>query len=592
MPKSDYQIFFAGLCLSLSALSNETLIESSVPEENNNKNTYLTEPSDKQQPTDTSSLFHIPGLTVTDSNGPLGQSEIKYRGLGGMRFKIDLEGLALNNPLTGFSDANAMFLFAAQELQATDQSLSISLPVVDHAFARGLIGYGSHNSFKLGASAGTPLGKYSSIFAASQFITTNGNFVFSDPDLPRGPDNIFYRENNDQHRYQALIKFQHQAPSLDAHVLAAFNSHEGGFPGFAFSPTKNLRNRAIFGGLSMGLSKKINKAEFKFSLNNSVFDFQNTDISEKNNYLSSTHEFKFSINNLSLPSWLSLELGQILVLERSYDQNHTRLGGGMFIKRQMRFSGKLKPTLSAYFNMTGYANHGLLFKKDFDLTIQPTPNISLSVGFTRNQRLPTFMELYANNRFLASNENLKKESIWDFQLGSTMRFGEHTRLQVNGFWGYLSDLIVYEPFMATKVRPKNIDTATRYGLDLSLNYEPLTWLALETKNSLLRTKVKATNASLPHSPWFLGLTRLRLGPEEIASLSIQARYRGPSNANDYGTKTTKGYILLDALLSGHIAKLVTLSLSVTNILNTKNARDTYEMPLPGTVIFGQIEVGN
>ena len=69
--------------------------------------------------------------------------KLDHRGLSGTRLKFDLEGLSLNNPLFGLSDANSMFLFAAQEIQASSQSLSISLPKVDHPFAKGILGYGS-----------------------------------------------------------------------------------------------------------------------------------------------------------------------------------------------------------------------------------------------------------------------------------------------------------------------------------------------------------------------------------------------------------------------------------------------------------------
>ena len=153
------------------------------------------------------------------------------------------------------------------------------------------------------------------------------------------------------------------------------------------------RNKALFAGLSLAFSKKIEKAEYKLKFNNSLFNYESTDIPyghEK--FLTSSHEFNFSIDNLSLPEWLDMEFGEILIVEHSYDQKHTRIGGGLFIKRDMRFKGRLKPRLSAYFNMVGFHEHGLLFKKDFALTIEPTANISVTTGFSRAQRLPTFMK--------------------------------------------------------------------------------------------------------------------------------------------------------------------------------------------------------
>jgi hypothetical protein len=574
---------------SFTILGDETIVESSALSTPDTKYNYIKESHDHEESSDSHILFHIPGLTLTEHGGPLGQSEIRYRGLSGSRLAIDIEGLSLNNPLYSFTDANSLFLFSALELQSSAQSLSITLLPIKDPFAKGIFGYGSHNSFKLGACAGTPLGRYSSFFAATQLSATNGDFSFSNT----GDKATFNRNNNDQQRYQALAKYNYDAPSTKAHLLAAFNSHEGGLPGFAFSPTNDLRIKSLFGGLSLGFTKKINKAEFSFTLAQSAFNFHSSEKTiEQEHLLSSTHEFTMSINHLGLPQWLDMELGHKIIIDHSYDHKESRIGGGFFMHRTMRFRGRIKPVIDAYFSMLGYHEHGLLFKKDFNFSIQPTHFLGLTVGFTRSQRLPTFMELYANNAFFEGNKNLSKESLWDFQLGSTLRIAQSMQLNIIGFWGHLSDLIVYEPFNALKLRPKNISSATRMGLDFTFDYEPKPWLLLSSKNSLLRTRIKATNSPLPQAPTFSGLSRLRLGPPDLLALSLQTRYKTSSNANEYGTKSTKGYALFDAILSTKAIDLISLSLSVTNIFNVKNARDTYEMPLPGTAFFAQIEVGN
>jgi hypothetical protein len=571
----------------------ETIIEDQLPEKNDVKVSYFKEKSADQLPGDAAMLFHIPGLTLTENSGPLSSSQIRYRGLANSRFPVYLEGLSLNNPINGLSDANAMFLFAAKNLQTNAQSLSITLPKIDRPQAKGVFGYGSHNAIKLGGMAGTPLGEHASIFMAMQTSSTNGKFAFSSPDLPKSDANSFTRDNNDQHRLQALVKLERQTPTDRSHALLAFNAHEGGLPGFAFSPTKNLRNRAIFSGLSIGAAKKIKKSEFSITIANSLFDYRTTqeDLHDQR-LMASTHELTLGFERLELPSWLDFDFAEQFVVERAYQLNKTRIGGGFLMHRRMQWQGKLKPSSFANFSMLGFNEHGLIFKKEFGVSIEPRDYLSITGRFMRSQRLPTFMEMYAQNSFFVGNPDLQKESILDLELGTTIKIKQHTRIQVAGFFGYLSDLIVDVPFLATMLRPVNIDTARRYGFDVGLTVEPVSWLMFESKNSLLNSKIKSTEAPLPHAPWFSGLTKIRFGNEEIAALTIQTRYRGKASANLHGTLNSRAYSLVDALFSTNIIKHIGLSLSVSNIFNTKTARDTYEMPLPGTVFFGQIEVGN
>lgn len=569
-----------------------TIIEAEAPQKHDVKYDFFVEKSERQMPGDASMLFHIPGLTLTQSGGPLSPSQIRYRGLSGARFRVDLEGLSLDNPL-GMADANSMFLFAAKNLQTNAQSLSITLPTVEYPQAKGVVGYGSHNSVKVGGAAGTPLDPFSSIFIATQVSSTNGRFHFQSPDVDKNDaSNDFIRENNDQHRMQALVKYQRKTDTSGAHALLAFNSHDGGIAGHAFSPTKNLRNQAIYSGLSAGMSQRVNNARFSLDVANSLFNYKTFDAPDRENFLSSTHEITVGFEHLKLPEWFDFDFANKLVIERAYELNKTRIGGGMLMKRVMRWKGSLKPSTYAHFDMLGFQEHGLLFRKDFGFSLEPSDWSSMTIRLIRNQRLPTFMEMYSSNRFFVGNPHLEKESVWDIELGTNMLLGKHARMQATAFMGYLSNVIVYVPFLGSQLRPINVETASRRGIDLALIVEPWTYVMLETKNSLLSTKNKATNAPLPQAPWFMGLTKLRFGTEDIVALSIQSRYRGNATANIYGTLHSKPYALFDAIVSAQVVQHVGVSLSVTNIFNVKTARDIYEIPLPGTVFFGQIEVGN
>lgn len=568
---------------------NQSLIEASHPSDIPH-HTYFKEKRDDQKVGDSAMLFHIPGLTLSEMKGPLGPVELRYRGLANNRFRIDIEGLSLNNPINGLSDANSLFLFAARRLDTNVQSLSISLPEVDHVFARGIIGYGTQNTLKMAASSGVPINTKSGLFTATQITSTDGDFSFSSKN---SAEEVLKRLNNDQHRIQALTKYQYRSEESSAHVLAAVNAHTGGIAGFAFSPTTHLRSTAEFAGISTSYKTKINTSELSLSLANSLFNYETTDIPKADErFIVSTHELSWGLNSLKMPPWIDLQMTQSFVVERAYSVDKTRIGGGFTMRRDMNFKGSLKPKTFATFGLTGFEKHGLLFKKDLGVSIEPRDTMLFSARAVRSQRLPTFMEMYANNRFFVGNEDLEKESMWDFELGSLFKFFENTRLQLTGFIGYISNTIVYEPYLNSRLRPTNTDSASRFGLDMDLSIEPNTWFLFESKNALLRTRVKATNAPLPQAPPFLGLTSIRIGPEDIGSFSLSTRYKGPAFANSHAALRMNGYILFDALAAVPVGPQVALSLSVTNILNTKTAKDSYEMPLPGTTFYGQITLGN
>ncbi|HXW60185.1 MAG TPA: TonB-dependent receptor, partial [Myxococcota bacterium] len=491
------------------------------------------------------------------------------------------------NPTNAFSDANALFLSAAKYLDSSAQSLFISLPEIHQPFSRGIVGFGSQNTFKVAAGSGVPIDKNSSIFSATQMSSTDGDFAFEKEGEKQS------RLNNDQHRILAIASYEHRTDQGSANILAAVNAHEGGVPGFLFAPIAHLRSRALFSGLTTSFAKKINTSELNITLAHSLFDYETNDqppVSER--FIASTHELSWGLNSLKLPKWLDLKLWQNFVIERAYSVDQTRLGGGFFMRRDMHFNVRLKPKVFAAFGIMGYEQQGLIFKKDLGVSIEPWEKMLFTARAARSQRLPTLLEMYVNNRFLAGNADLKKESIWDIELGSDLTFFDHTQVKFTGYFGYLSDTIAYVPFMATRLRPTNTGSATRFGLDMAVNYRPVSWLMFESKNTRLRSKLKDTNAPIPNSPPFLGVTGIRLGPKDIATLSLNSRYKGPSFADLNGSLRANPYIIFDALATVPVGRFIALSLSVLNILNVRTAKDSYGMPLPGTTIFGQIELGN
>lgn len=570
--------------------NNQTIIEDIKPQKDDTAIIVHKEQDADQHIDDQSMLFHIPGLTI-NNNGPLSSSPISYRGLLGYRLPIHIDDLSLNNPLYNLSDANAMFLFAAKSIEARSIDLAIKLPQITHKTAKGIVGYGSLNTMKLSGMLGIPIGQHSTAFVAMQASSTNGDFTFSSPYITKESKPNFIRNNNDQHRIQGIVKLDRHTENNEQNLLFAISGHEGGIPGFAFSPTNNLRNKAVFYGLSTKASQKFDQSKIGFNLANSIF-YYHTRGEKEENLTASTHDLSLKYQTLKLPSWLYFDLSQHLIIEKAYELNKTRIGAGFAMNRKMKWSGKLKPSSSAKFNMIAFNEHGLLFKKEFSLQIEPSSNVSLTGKFTRSQRLPTFMELYTKNNFYMGNENLVKESVMDFAIGTNIKISQSIRISLLGFYGFLSDLIVDVPYLSNMLMPINISSARRFGIDNSMIFSPIDWLVIESSNALLKTMIKATSSPLPNAPWFLGVSKIKFGDIEKLSFTIQSRYKGESFGNIYGTLRSEAYGLFDILLSSNIIKHLGLSISLSNIFDHKTAKDSYETPLPGRLFYVQIAMGD
>lgn len=583
-------IFYPYRALAETDKNSQTIIEDIKPQKEDTTMVSHREQDTHQHIDDQSMLFHIPGLTI-NNNGPLSSSPISYRGLLGYRIPIHVDDLSLNNPLHGLNDANAMFLFAAKSIEAKSIDLVIKLPQITHKTAKGIIGYGSLNTMKLSGMIGLPIGKHTTAFVAIQASSTNGDFTFSSPYITSDAKQNFTRNNNDQHRIQGIVKLDRITESNEQNLLFAISGHEGGIPGFAFSPTNNLRNKAVFYGLSTKAAQKFNQSKLGINLANSVF-YYNTRGEKEENLTASTHDLSLKYQTLKLPSWLYFDLSQHLIIEKAYELNKTRIGAGFTMNRSMKWSGRLKPSSAAKFNMIGFNEHGLLFKKEFSLQIEPSSYLSLTGKFTRSQRLPTFMELYTKNSFYVGNENLLKESVMDFAIGSNIKISQSIRISLLGFYGFLSDLIVDVPHLSNMLMPINISSARRFGLDNTITFAPIDWLMMESSNALLKTMIKATSSPLPNAPWFLGISKIKLGEIEKLSFTIQSRYKGESFGNIYGTLRSKAYGLFDILLSSNILRHVGFSISLSNIFDHNTAKDSYETPLPGRLFYVQIEMGD
>lgn len=575
-----------------SLAQDETIIEDKV-DFKENLNTYVKSQSDDKMAQEASVLENVPGMIVSINGGPMANTAVTYRGLSPQRLRFDLEGLKLNDPIFGMADGNSLFLFATQNISAYGNNIFLKLPNFTESKAKASLSFGSNQIIKMNLISGTPLSKDSDIMVATQIAQSKNDFSFYSPDLDKNdPQNNFSRKNNDQRRASFLGRYQKDSPNLKLHSLLALNFHEGGIPGFALSPTNNLRNNNIFFGARFGIAKKTKNTEISFSIANSLFNHKSEDDLENyKNLLSSSHEIIYGFKPLTMPLNMEVDFAQKIVIEKDYSNNKQRLGFGLVMNREMRFKGRIKPMMLGSLTIMAMGEDGLLLESDNSFSVEPLEYWNLIIRLAKTSRLPTFMELFSKNQFFMGNPNLKKEGIWDIELISKIFLRGLGQISLTGYYGFLSNNIIFVPYHAHMLRPVNADYARRMGLDLGLSISPLSLVSIDAKTSLLKTFVKNTKAPLPQTPSLSGLIKVRLGDENFISVTLQNRFRTATTTDMSGTLRSKGYALLDILASWQIHPLVGASLSLSNILNQKHLQDSYQMPIPGFSLYGQIELG-
>lgn len=97
---------------------------------------------------------------------------------------------------------------------------------------------------------------------------------------------------------------------------------------------------------------------------------------------------------------------------------------------------------------------------------------TLKLNGSRNFRMPTFNDLYWQG---SGNPNLKPETSWQAEIGNTFKFSDIT-FNVTGYYIKLMDMLRWVPSQDGIWRPENLDKATSYGFESTLNWSRKTYI--------------------------------------------------------------------------------------------------------------------
>ncbi|MEZ4366920.1 MAG: TonB-dependent receptor [Kofleriaceae bacterium] len=114
------------------------------------------------------------------------------------------------------------------------------------------------------------------------------------------------------------------------------------------------------------------------------------------------------------------------------------------------------------------------------------------------------------------------------------------------------------------------DPTRRYGVDVDASWRPAPWLSLDGNLALARATVAANagnGGALALAPRLMGGAGVSYHRGEDTTVSLRARGIGQRPANDDGSLTAEGYLLVDLVASHRLGRHAELGLTVVNLLD-------------------------
>ena len=231
------------------------------------------------------------------------------------------------------------------------------------------------------------------------------------------------------------------------------------------------------------------------------------------------------------------------------------------------------------------SDYGLQIFPGLDLgyTVNNKVKLFANAGFT--SRIPSFTDLYYEDRGNVGNPNLEDESAFTFELGTKIKHS-NSLWQISFFRRNASDLIDwFKENPDDKWMPDNFGSASYTGLDLSTTIQSRTFV------KYLRINYLYLNASIDDNNFSLSRNALENLRHQIVvnpQFEISSQFSGSLVAKYNDRVSLEDYMVVDANLNYKIQN-VTLSLRASNLFDTE-FRETNLVPMPGRWISGGLRI--
>lgn len=577
-------------------------------------------------------LKHVPGIEILET-GAQGECKVSIRGSRSNQVLVLLDGVTLNDPMTGDVDLSAVPVHAVQRIEISKGSASAEY---GSGALGGIIniisGSSSREMLHLGAKSGSY--GYRSIEPSFSARRRDLTFLLSfQRQQSAGAYPFTMLQPNETRTQQERANadmwsenvFGRVSYSLNHHKLAVLYQHfssERGNPGRIYFLTPFARstlNRHIWSGdYQFSTSGWEGGLQVHRAHNNS--ESQNLKPANSDSPFGSTPEFHFA-NALTttdiqahvlhaLTPWLTNKIGYEYKILHFEDRNALVLDGspvGEADDWSFAFSCKQEYSISrSAFKL--HVSPALRYDAA-DVFSGPTkrserqwsPQISAFAAYGSDKqlylkstigrafRMPTFADLfYQDFRVQGAPDLLPEKSLnRDVALGSHLKMFGHWQLEVMIFRNTIEDMIVWRLGSFEFFRPYNTD-ADILGEEVLLSYRMMSeFITLTGSYTHLQPLNKNDNITvynkiLPYRPQHSVKAGLDI---EFSTwrTSLFYRYVGDRFITEANTKSMPSYVVVDWTMSWNITVgKIELGLegAIYNLLNAEYQL-VRDMPLPG-----------
>lgn len=551
-------------------------------------------------------LAAAPGVILQDSGGYGQRLTVSLRGASSEGVMVLFDGVPLEQPGRAV-DLSMLSLSLFERLQLVRGVAPrvgmgamggvvnlVSRTPADGASVSGRATVGMFGTYAADLSGTVRLGP-GHLIAVGDYLQSEGDFLYAFNPTPQDPNSTWRwqtRENNASRRGNALVKYRFRAPG-DTTVDVSFlgQARNRGLAGTAQNPQPTAGEAALRGLLSARTSTafswggrlvtttygNVESVEYRgssFFLQDRKYRLAGS-VSTEARYTQKVRRQSFTLLLSGGGDWLR-EVNAVTTTTPAWGRF------GILVADDVSFfDGRLVVGASLRVDIAGSIAE---VSPQVGLAYELVQGLTMRVTGGQSSRPPSFSELYVFDGVTIPNPRLQPERARSVELAFDLD-RTYVSGSVAGFYTEYENLISYEYYPPSMVRPYNFDSAMVAGVELQVAVSPFPWLRGSASYAYLfarntSTDKRYTGLPLPFRPEHKGFVRLEVGVP-LLTAKVEAVLQTGQYTNRTAATMLPGRALLALGVSSRIVAQpeINLGFEVRNILNVQT-QDFDGYPLP------------
>jgi len=575
-------------------------------------------------------LAEMPGVQIRRFGGIGERFEISIRGSRPEQVPVFLDGVRIDNSLTGKTDLSTLCLDVLQEIQVTRGAGAaragsgaiggvvnlVSKKDVDETPETRLrASAGSFDSYEGSLRHARRIGDWDASLSYCGFHT-EGDFDFQTArqfvgGVPTGSADVVTRINNEALRQTGLAQLGRSIGRGRIHMTQLASYLDRGAPGLELNQRPNSEERDLSTLTSLNFEYPVGvlpSGRFEALLAHRFErnEFEDDPYTPASNPIDADTRVNDSVLQTNLGFDTSvLEGRQIfsVLAEGRFDQrqsneaqSRSRAGGALRVEMQASWFDE-RLSISPSLRLERFEGLDTEWIPGVTARIQPLDWLEIRGAFARSYRAPSFQELYLPDKgFERGNPNLKPEEAWSGEIGMTLRSPFDSawldaEVEATYFAGEIENAIAFLLISPDVLAPVNTGRSDTRGYELTVRWSPHPWFRATGSRTVTDAELESTGAKVAGVAVSQTDGRIEIGPRDRWKLVGEVHYTGrlPVSANEaavvpsrtsYDASASIDLTKVPVLHLGRFGKSLWLSVRGRNLSNAA-LRDARSFPRPG-----------